>query len=174
MNPLIEAFALKIMEDPQTYVEARASGRLPWDAVREAVGSVDNYLNKPVTHAAWNMPALTSTLVNWANEDPAGYDAFLVRIVPDDTRQRTLGTLPGFWRLYTILNGLADDHDYVLQSNAEHFRLAREGEVVPWQGLVGPTELAQSILKHRGLPPLVIPDEPSAPHRPHGRRARAN
>jgi hypothetical protein len=170
MNPILDAFALKIMENPNTYGLAKKSGRFPWDAVRESVVSVDDFLNKPVTNPGWNMPALALALVNWASEDAEGYAAFLSLIAPED-QQRTLTTLPGLWMLHTVLNGLSDDHDYVLDVTNPQFRLARQGQVFPFQRLVNPTELTQSILAHRGLPALAAEPTPDTLKSPHGRRS---
>jgi hypothetical protein len=154
MNPMLEAFALQALENPQTYADARQIGQLPWDAVRQAVEAIDAWLTRPVTHAAWNMPALAEALVTWAAEAPAAYAAFIAPVAPASAQQ-SLAALPGLWQLNTVLLWLSDDHDYVLDTTADRFCLAHQESVTPFQPLVEPTELAHAIRAHRGLAPLM-------------------
>lgn len=155
----LDAFALKALEDPQTYVEAQKHKKLAWTAIEEAVCVIKAHLETPVSHPEWDHPLLTRVLVEWACDDPRAYAAFMGPISKED-RAQDLGTLPGMWNLDYVVRSLSDDHDFVLQSNEEHFRLTHEGSIKPWQPLVGMTELAQAVLARRGLP---VPEMKTAP-----------
>lgn len=166
----LATFALEALQDPQTYEEARPHKIQAWPAIEAAVASLTDLTEKPLVHAQWDVPLLTKVLVDWASMAPAEYAAFMAPLAPD-VRCQSLATLPGMWHLSSVVRALADDHDYVLQATAQHFRLARSDSVRPWQPLVGPTELAHAVLVHRGLPiPPPSPVPPVATARRHSGR----
>jgi hypothetical protein len=156
---------LRALEDPLTPPEARQHDLIPWSALQEAEAALRQWHQRPVQQPDWNLSLLAQTLVAWGHDDPEGYAAFMAPVTTND-RARQLGTLPGLWHLNSVLNGLSDDHDYVLDTHAGAFRLGHQDQVQPWTRLIRPTELAQAIQTHRGLP-VELGESLPAPARRH-------
>lgn len=155
---------LRALEDPLTTPEARQHDLVPWTALQDAEATLRHWNHRAVHNPAWDMPRLIQTLVAWGHDDPEGYAAFIAPVTVNE-RARHLGTLPGLWHLHSVVNALSDDHDYVLDTRDGGFRLAHQETVEPWTRLTGPTELAQAIRAHRGLPVETPPPPAPAPRR---------
>lgn len=156
----LEAFAMQALGNSNTQVLAKENNCTPWDAVQNAQKSVENFLDKPLIHHDWNMPLLAEVMLAWGTEDPIGYADFLSLVFKsshfDKGEYNDLSTLDGLWGLQNILNLISDDHEYVLNEK-EGFRLDYQHRVLPFQSLIGPTELAFAIANHRNMsPPSMV------------------
>lgn len=141
----------QILADPMTYKHRHGS----YESVVNTIDGIVERMGKPASqnpnYAC--LPLLSCMLVELWSIDDGAYATLVRGIANGDERACTLSTLEGIILFHTMINGLADDHDYALDRGQAAPALAYQGSLDHFEATINPIHLLTAFQQgaHRGL-----------------------
>ena len=148
---ILEGAKNQILADPMTYRHRHGS----FEAVTGTIDGIVALMGKPASrnpnYAC--LPLLSCKLALLWSVDADAYATLVRGIAKGDERACSLSTFEGVILFHTLINGLADDHDYALDRGQSAPALVNQGSLDHFEATINPIHLLTAFQQgaHRGL-----------------------